>query len=191
MLTDNQYLKIKGPTIDMNNKFNEVFSSFDPFNKEFSPSSCLIDIFSNHFSFHPLSKQDSNNLKVHICSLNDIAIKYFLDLTITLIVCNTSIRNQITTSISHIHVYNRPVIKMLYHVVNVISTEAKLFTIRCSINQATNLTDINKIIVITDSIYFTKIILDYSSHPFQIHVASIFHKLRNFFDNSYDNVIEF
>ena len=69
--------------------------------------------------------------------------------------------------------------------------KAELFTIRCSINQATNLTGINKIIVITDSIHSTKKILDYSSHPFQIHVASIFYELRNLFDNSYNNVIEF
>jgi len=80
---------------------------------------------------------------------------------------------------------------MLHHAVNVTSMKAELFTIRCSINQATNLTGINKIIVITDSIHSTKKILDYSSHPFQIHVASIFHELRNLFDNSYNNVIEF
>jgi len=175
----------------MDNRFNKVFPSFDPFNKEFSPGSCFIDIFSNHFSFYLLPKQDSNNLKAYICSLNDIVIKSSLDLTITLIVSDASIRNQVTTSILHIHIHNRPIIKMLHHTVNNTSTEAELFAIRYGINQATNLTGINKIIIITDSIHSAKRILNYSSHPFQIHMASISHKLRNFFDNSWNNVIEF
>ena len=142
----------------MDNRFNEVFSFFDSFNKEFSPGSCLINIFSNHFSFHLLPKQGSNNLKAHICSLNNIAIKSSLDSTIILVVSDANIRNQVTISISHVYIHNRPVIKMLYYAVNVISIEAKLFAFRYSINQATNLMDINKIIVITDSIHSAKII---------------------------------
>jgi len=158
MLTGNQCLKIKESTINMDNRFNEVFSFFDSFNKEFSPGSCLINIFSNHFSFHLLPKQGSNNLKAHICSLNNIAIKSSLDSTIILVVSDANIRNQVTISISHVYIHNRPVIKMLYYAVNVISIEAKLFAFRYSINQATNLMDINKIIVITDSIHSAKII---------------------------------
>jgi len=77
----------------MDNRFNEVFSSFDFFNKEFSPGSCLVDIFSNHFFFHLSPKQDSNNLNAHINSLNDIAIKSSLDSIITLVVSDASIRN--------------------------------------------------------------------------------------------------
>jgi len=36
----------------MDNRFNKVFSSFDPYNSEFSPGSRIIDIFSSCFSFH-------------------------------------------------------------------------------------------------------------------------------------------
>ena len=107
---------------------------FDSFNKKFSPGSYLIDIFSNYFSFHLLPKQGGNNLKAHIHSLDNIAIKSSLDSTIILIVSDTNIRNQVTTSILHIHIHNRPVIKTLHHTVNVTSTEAELFAIRYSIN---------------------------------------------------------
>jgi len=166
ILTNNQHLKIKGSIVNMDNRFNEVFPLFDPFNKEFFPGFCLINIFSNHFSFYLLPKQGYTNLKPHIHSLNDITIKSFLDLTIALVVSDASIRNQIATSISHIHIHNRPIIKMLHHAVNITFMKAELFTIRCGINQATNLIGINKIIVITDFIHFVKKILDYSSYFF-------------------------
>ena len=94
-------------------------------------------------------------------------------------------------SISHVHVHNKPIIKMLHHAVNVTFMEAELFAIRYGINQATNLTGINKIIVITDSIHVAKKIFNYSLHSFQKHIAFISHELRNFFSNNCDNVIEF
>ena len=43
--TPNQHSKIKEPIVNMNNRFNKVFSSFNPFNKEFASGSQLIDIF--------------------------------------------------------------------------------------------------------------------------------------------------
>jgi len=175
----------------MDNRFSEVFPSFDLFNKKISPSHHLIDIFPNHFSFHILPKQGSNNLKAHIHSLNDIAIKSSLDLTITLIVSNTSIKNQVIISISHIHIHNRPVIEMLYYTVNITSIEAKLFAIRYNINQATNLMGINKIVIITDSIHSARKIINSSSHSYQVHVTSISYELGNFFDSSCNNMIEF
>ena len=52
----------------------------------------------------------------------------------TIVVTDTSIKNDITTSISHIHTYNNPITKIIYHVVYVTSTEAELFAIRCGIN---------------------------------------------------------
>ena len=79
------------------------------------------------------------------------------------------------------------VIKTLYYVVNVMTTKAKLFTIRCSINQATNLNSINKIVIIIDSIHATKKVFDSSSHPYQIHAVVISNKLRKFFTKSHDN----
>ena len=53
---------IKGLVIDMDNRFNKVFSAFDPHNKKFSPGSWIIDIFPGHFSFYPFNKQSENSL---------------------------------------------------------------------------------------------------------------------------------
>jgi len=79
-----------------------------------------------------------------------------------------SIKNQVATFITHIHVHDNPIIKMLHHTINVTSTEAKLFGIRCGLNQATQLNSIEHIIVIIDSIYIAKRIFDSSIHPYQV-----------------------
>ena len=115
---------------------NEVFLSFDSFNKEFALRSCLIDVFSSHFSFHLSNKHSNNNLKSHICLLNNIALKSSSDSTITLIISNTSIKNNVAISISYIYVHNKLIIKTLHHAMKVMTTEAELFTIRYGINQA-------------------------------------------------------
>jgi len=169
----------------MDNSFNKVFSSFDPFNKEFIPNYHFINIFANHFSFHTPNKQSNTNLKVHIQSLNNIALKSSSEPSITLVMSDASIKNHIAISIAHIHIHNKQVIKTIHQAVNITSTKAELFTIRCGINQATNLQDIRKIVVITDSIHSAKKIFDYLSHPFQVHTALISNELRKFFSIYY------
>jgi len=129
--TPKQWLKIKGPVVHIDNRFNKVFLSFDLFNKEFALGCYLIDIFSNCFSFHTSSKQSNKSLNVHIQALNNIALTYSSDSSIALMVSNASIKNRVVTSISHVHVHNKQVIKTTHHIVNVTTTEAKLFTIRC------------------------------------------------------------
>ena len=78
------------------------------------------------------------------------------NLSHALVITDTNIKNNMATSIVHVHICNRPVTKTLYHIVNVNSMEAELFTIRCSINQAINSMGILKIIIITDSIHTAK-----------------------------------
>jgi len=80
---------------------------------------------------------------------------------------------------------------MIHHAANITSDEAKLFTIRCSINQATNLSGILKIIIITDSIHAARSIFDSSIHSLQVHLAAISKELREFFAMNSNNSIEF
>ena len=174
----------------MDNKFNEIFPFFDFFNKEFAPGSHLIDTFSSQFSFHFSNEQSNKNIKTYIHHLNNILFKSSLDLSYALVISDASIKNNVITSIVHIHVHDKPIIKTIYHTVNIIFIEAELFTIRCSINQATNIPSISKIIVITDSIYATRRIFDSLSHPFQIYAVSISNKLRKFFIKNHDNLIK-
>jgi len=72
---------------------------------------------------------------------------------VALIVLDANIKNNIATSIVHIHMVDKPLTKTIHHAVNVTSTEAELFAIRCGINQSIHFDNISKIVVITDSIH--------------------------------------
>ena len=82
----------------------------------------------------------------------------------SLAISDASVKNSITTSISHIYMHNKPVIKMLYCAMNITSTEAKLLAVHCGINQSVGLHQINKIIVITDSLHAAKKIFESLMH---------------------------
>jgi len=111
--------------------------------------------------------------------------------TNALVITDASVKNSVAMSISHIHVHNKPVVKTLYYVVNIISTEVEFFALHCVINQATGSYEISKIIVITDSFYATKKIFDMSSHPLQKHFTLTLKNLREFFSHCSGNIIEF
>ena len=165
-LTCYQRENIKGTIIDMDNWYNEVFSSFDPLNTEFSPGSHIINVFPSHFSFYPFTKSNNNNLENYTYQLNNVAITSLLDCSHALIISDSGIKNNVATSIAYIYVHNRPIVKTIHHTANITSTEAKLFAIRYSINQAVNLPGISKIVVITNSLHTAKKIFDSSIYPF-------------------------
>jgi len=168
---------IKGPVVDMDNRFNEVFSSFDPLNLEFALGYKIIDSFSSCFLFYFFNKYSDESLISCLYQLDEITIVSSENPSHALVITDTSIKNNTATSITHIYIHNRSVVKTLYHAVNINSTKAELFAIRCGINQATNSIEISKIIVITNSIHAAKKIFDLSSHPFQNHSASILYEL--------------
>ena len=113
------------------------------------------------------------------------------DSSYALVITDASIKNNVTTSIAYIHIYNRPIVKILHYVMNITNTEAKLFTIRCDINQATNTQEILKIIVVTNLIHSVKRIFDSLLYLFQLHSVFILSKLRKFFTQNHDNSIKF
>ena len=97
--------------------------------------------------------------------LDNITFRVLSNTYSSIVVSNTSIKNHIVTFILYIHLYNKPIIKTIHRVVNVTTTEAELFTIQCGINQVVSITNVNYIVIITDSLYTAKRIFDSSSHP--------------------------
>ena len=83
-----------------------------------------------------------------------------------MVLSDTSIRNNDAISISHIHSHNKPTIKTIHYTVNVTTTKAELFVIRCGINQAIGIPNVKCIIIVTDSLYTTKKIFDLSIYPY-------------------------
>ena len=108
-----------------------------------------------------------------------------------IIVSNVSIKNNVATSILHMHINNKTLIKMIHHMVHITSTKAELFAIRCSINQATNFDNVSKIIVVTNSIHVVRKFFELSVHPYQVQSAAILSDLCNFFKCHGNNSIEF
>ena len=128
-----QQAATKSSIVDANSHLNGIFLSFDSLNKEFYLENRLVDSFSNCFSCHK-ADYSSEGSKSHHCSLLDnIMLNTSSNLSIVIVVSDTSIKNNVNISIAHIHSFSNPLKKTLYHAINVISTEAELFAIRCGI----------------------------------------------------------
>ena len=102
ILTNCQKISIKEHLMNSNNKLYGVFPSFSPLNLEFNPGSRIINIFPDQFSFN-LANKGKN---VSSCSqqLDDMTIQAFMSPHMAIVVSDASIKNDIATSISHIHI---------------------------------------------------------------------------------------
>jgi len=190
-LTNCQRSLTKGHLIDSNIKSYGIFPFFSPLDPEFSPGCCIIDNFSNCFSFNLVNKNDKNPNKTRAQELDDMVLCNSSSPHSALVITDASIKNDITTSISHIYSANQPLIKTVHHASFVTTMEAELFAIRCGINQACSINNVSKIIIVTDSIHAAKKIFNSDAHPFQIHTAAILNELRKFFICNESNSIEF
>jgi len=156
----------KGHLTDSYNKSHGIFPSFSPISIKFSSGNHIIDNFSDRFSFNLVNRKEKMKVNNHALELDEIVLQTSSSPHTALVITDASIKNDIATSISHIHSMNSPLTKTVHHTSFVTSTEAELFTIRCGINQACSKDNISKIIIITDSIHATKKIFDSDSHPY-------------------------
>ena len=191
LLTNRQRTLTKDHLIDTCNKTYGIFPSFSPLNPKFSPGHYIIDNFSDCFSFNLVNKKEKEINKIYTQKLDNMVLCNSSLPHTALVITDTSIKNNIATSISHIHSANHPLTKIVHHASFVTSTKAELFTIRCGINQACFTDNVSKIIIITDSIHVAKKIFNSESHPFQLHTIAILHELQEFFNSNCINSIEF
>ena len=87
------------------------------------------------------------------------------DLNTIIIVTNISIKNT-TILIAYIYSHSKWMKKTIHQAVNVTTTEAELFAIRCWINQVILTSYTTYLVVITDDIYSMQYIFNLSIHPF-------------------------
>ena len=190
-LTNRQRILTKGHLIDSYNKSHGIFLSFSPLSIEFSPGHHIIDNFSDCFSFNLVNRKEKIKNNIHAQELDKIVLQVSSSPHTALMVTDASIKNDIATSISHIYLTNSSLTKTVHHASFVTSTEAELFAIRCSINQACSKNNVSKIIVVTDSIHTAKKFFNSNSHPYQLHSVVILRMLQEFFNSNLDNSIEF
>jgi len=190
-LTNQQRTQIKGHLTDSYNKSLGIFPSFSPISIEFSPGNRIIDNLSDQFSFNLVNRKEKTKINNHALELDEMVLQTSSSPYTALVITDASIKNDIATSVLHIHSMNSPLTKTVHHTSFVTSTEAELFAIRCGINQACSKENISKIIVITDSIHAAKKIFNSDSHPYQLHSIAILCELQKFFNSNLNNTIEF
>jgi len=159
--TNRQRTIVKGHLIDSNNKLYEIFPLFSPLHLELLSGFRIVNNFPEQFSFNLASKK---NDKLHFQQLDKMVLQSSSSPSMAIIVIDASIKNDIATSISHIYLVNHSLIKMVHYALFVTSTKAKLFAMRCGINQACNKENMSKIIIITDSIHTARKIFNNKSH---------------------------
>ena len=122
MLTEYQKNTVKGHLIDLNNKLFGVFPLFSPLNPEFNLSSRIVDIFPDWVSFNLANKAKSN--KSCFQQLDDMMLHSSSSPHMAIVVTDASVKNDIATLVSHIHICDHPLIKTAHHAAFVTSTEA-------------------------------------------------------------------
>ena len=190
-ITFKQQAKIKSSINDANNHLNGIFPSFDSFNDKFCLRLRLIDSFSSCFLFHKANCCSNKSKRAYCNKLNELTFNILNEPNIVIVVLDTSIKDNIATSIAHVHSFNNHLKKMLHHAINITSTEAKLFALRCGINQAIQITDSFCIIVITDALHMVEKIFNSSIHPYQLQMIAISKELWEFLNKHLNNSIEF
>ena len=148
-------------------------------------------MFPSHFLFYLSDKKSAETRKTHLCKLNEIVFNASTDPKIAIVILDMSIKNQVAIFIAHVHIDDSPIIKTIYYAVNITFTEAELFVIRYGLNQAFQLSNIKYIVVITDSIHAVKKIFDLSIHLYQVQTLVISKEIREFFERSHHNSIDF
>ena len=174
-----------------NNCLNEVFLSFDSLNKELSPGFHLVDTFSDHFSFHSANRKNTNAKTIYCNKLDNIYKNSLINQDIVLIILDASVKNNIATSVLYIHKGQDIIAKTVHYTMNIMSTKAELFTIRCGINCTTQIQDVAHIIIITDAIPAAKHIFNIFIHLYQLHSIAISNDLKGFFSINSSNLILF
>ena len=72
------------------------------------------------------------------------------------IISSISVKNNIATSVLYIKREHSIIVKTDYYLINILFTEAKLFTMRCDISQVSKIQDVIHIIIITNVILVAK-----------------------------------
>jgi len=88
------------------------------------------------------------------------------------------------------YILTSTLLKTLHQAINVTMTEVKLFTIRCRISQAIQISNISCIIIITDSMYVAQRIFDSNIHLYKLQLITISKDLRLYFNKHSDNSIK-
>ena len=125
--------------MEINNCLNKIFPLFNSLNIELTLGFHLIDNFPDHFSFISVNQKNPKALAAHCNKLDNVYKNSLVNQDTILIIVDASIKNNIAILILYIFRGQEITTKSVYHVMNVTSTKAELFAIKCSINHVIHL----------------------------------------------------
>ena len=96
----------------------------------------FINNFPSCFSFYVANRKNSTSLCNHFKALNSIVKNSVFNPHTAIAITDASIKNNIATFISHVISNCGDLSKKSHYTINITTTEAKLFVIRCSVSQA-------------------------------------------------------
>jgi len=102
-ITAKQRQKIKSLIIYANSCLNGLFSTFDTLNSELSPGFQPSDKFPNSFLFHQANHKNKKSKDSHLHKLNNLFDSLIIDSNTIIVISDTSLKDNITISISHVH----------------------------------------------------------------------------------------
>ena len=138
-LTSKQYQKLKSFIVNSNDYINNLFSSFDSLYKELSSGFHLVDNFPDQIIFYIKNCKQKSFMNAYFQNLNKIFKDSCMEAKTVIVISDTNIKNNVSTSISYVCSSQNILAKTIHHTINVTSTEAELFAIRYGINQTIHL----------------------------------------------------
>ena len=184
-------MNIKSSVRNSNSCLNSIFPLFDSLNEEFCLSSRLSNSFSSCYYFYEADYHSDKSKRAYCHKLNEVVFDTSNESNTVIIISDASIKNSVTMSITHVHFFNQVLKKTLHHTINITSTEAELFLLRCEINQVVSITNFSHIIVIIDALHIAYMIFELKIHPYQLQSITISKELKTFFNQQLNNSIEF
>ena len=192
-LSEAKRRNLMSPIADSDSSLNSLKERFDPLHKESQPGYRVIDNFTDRISFFPCNRSDPKERELHLSKLDYLCQNVLKQPNSIVVVTDASVKpNKSLQAVSVAYGWRKgiQVISSKAAFGNITTPNAELVASRLGIAKATSL-DVDRIVVITDSLSSAKKALDPSHHSGQSESITIAHLLRPFFNRNSSNKIEF
>ena len=184
---------MKGPLLNTEASLLNLTECFNPLDAEATPGCRLLDSFPDRISFNPCNHSSLNDRNTHLESLDCLCLEASSSFSTLVIITDASAilpRNMQAISTAHFWRLGYQVSSSKALASRTTASDAELFAIRLRVSKATSM-DIERIILITDSLSSARRSVDPSVHSGQAHSLAGCSVLRSFLCSGSSHRIEF
>ena len=193
LLNDTQCAHLKGSFLDTKASLLNFTECFDLLDAEAIPGCRLLDSFPGCVFFYPCNCSSLCNCKTHLQSFDYLYLEAFSSSSTLVIVTDTSvIPSKHIQAVSAMYIWSlgQQILFSKASASRTTVSDAKLFIIRLGIAIATSIA-IKCIILINNSLGFSRQAIDSSVHSGQAYSLAIYSVLRSFLFQDYNYKINF